>query len=116
MISAADIAAMSDADLDTAYAAYFDVHDMVTYSQLATEIGHRLTGVFSFLEGAVGVNRFPLYDARQNYFNQAIVAQGAIVSSAANVASTVKNYALGIGVPLLVAGMIVFYFVYVKRK
>lgn len=116
MIAAAELQALSDSDLDTAYAAYFDVKDTATYTQLGSEIVNRLTSVFSFVQGVFGGTRFPLWEARQAYFKQTVAAQSSVANSAANVAGTAKDYMLGIGVPLVATAVIVLYLIYANRK
>lgn len=111
----ADMTSLSDSQLDAAYAASYDLGDGPSTAAYGVEIVDRLASGLSFLEGAFGVTRFPLYTARKG-FNQVDTAQSSIVQSANNVASTVGHWTLGIGLPLLLLAGTVFYFVYVKRK
>ena len=102
-----DYASLSDSDLDNAYQAAWNTLqtatgvDKVTWSSTVNDIAQniltRVGGLWGALTGAVGYNRFPLYNAIQvanpnaGGFQQSAVAQTAIANSAANVASNVTS-------------------------
>ena len=95
MSQATDAALLSDSQLDAAYAAYYDAGDLTSANIYAQVILTRLQSFGSFLEGALGVTRFPLFDARQaatpGGFQQAQAAQSSISTSAGNLASAAGN-------------------------
>lgn len=113
---------LSDSQLDSAYAAYFDAGDIASASLIEQEIITRQESVFSFLESAVGVTDFPLY-ATRGHFKAVDAAQTAIVDHTKQVGSAIESGAsslvwgtLKVLAPVLVIGGIVFYYMYVKRR
>lgn len=120
------IALLTNAQLDAVYAAYFDAGDLTSANQYAQEILTRLQSPWAFIEGAVGVTTFPLFDARQatvqGGFQQSQAAQSSIGTSASNLATSAGNAiksglsALGTGAVLGVVVFGILAYVYIERK
>lgn len=114
---------LSDADLDAAFAASYDLHDQVSTAYYAAEISNRLQSVWSFVSGAFGSNRFPLYAARTG-FSQSQAAQSSVADSAQNVASAAGSavktglgaLGMGAGLALIVGGLLLYGYVTHGRK
>lgn len=120
-------AGLTDSQLDAAYAAYYDAHDQQDAGVLADEIIQRQASVMSFMEGLVGVERFPLYTARTQAvtgFSQVGTAQTAVAQSASHVATSIKNgatnligkFGLGAGVIVGVAVLAGAWYFFMRAK
>ena len=126
MGAVSDFASLSDGDLDAAYSNAWNTRqaatgaDKVIWAQTVDDIAQniidRIGGTWGFITGAVGYNRFPLYNAIQaanpnaGGFQQSATAQTSIANSAANVAQNVTTAfkwgvggAMGLGIAALVA-------------
>ena len=101
-----NLRSLSDAELDAFYSAARGVP-----RQLASlEIIDRLDSVWSFVSGAFGKTRFPLYEQSPFAFHQVETAQGAIATRAGDVAGSLKLWGGGliIAVALLAIAYILF--------
>ena len=118
-----DYTNLTDADLDAAYAAVYDTQaqtgDSATLYGLGGEIITRLatgvSGVWSYLSGVFGNNRFPLYTARTG-FSQSSAARTATSASVQQVSTTAVNAVSGTvstvsglvnNLPLIIGGLVV---------
>lgn len=119
MIDTTDAATLTDAELDAAFAAAYDLHDQNATVYYSTEIVNRLASLYSFAAGLLGQDRFPLYEARVN-FSQSQAAQSSVKDSAGNIASAAKTglFALGGGavVGLAVVGVAAWWWYFGRRK
>ena len=111
-----DLINVTDSQLDSMYANNFDAGYADT-NIIGFEIVDRLSNVSSFIQGLIGVNRFPLYNARGR-FKQSDTAQTSVKDSAKNVADTIAGFSLGVFGPVAAAGIVILiiYFVIMKRK
>lgn len=118
-----DYSALSNAQLDMAYAASFDVGDHVAMDAYAQEILTRDKSFLNFGASFLGVHIFPLYDARVNTkpqtpglnpantpvapgFDAVSTAQDSVGAAAISLEGTAKNAfsfaAIGVGGLLVV--------------
>lgn len=115
MTLASDIVLLSDGQLDSVFAAYYDAGDNDSAMTVGAEIRSRLATVSGFFSGLIGGHAFPLYEARTN-FSQAGAAQSSVSTSASNLAAKAGDAiktglgALGGGVTvaLILAGIVYF--------
>lgn len=119
-----DYSALSNNQLDMAYAASFDVGDHVAMDAYAQEIITREQSFLNFGAAFLGVHTFPMYDARVNTkpqtpglnqantptapgFSAVSTAQDSVGAAAVSLENTAKSAfsfaALGVGGLLLVA-------------
>lgn len=113
-----DAQAMTNAELDAAYAAYYDAgRGGSELAILGTEIAGRLASVQGFVSGLFGHDQFPLYSERlakaYGVSTQAASARQAVSDSAANVASKIT---FGVGALLSVAALIAIAVILIKVK
>lgn len=92
-----DYAALSNSDLDSAYAAAFATGDSPIYTAAGDEIIQRLATPLSAFESALGIHRFPQWDAIQASgrttasFVATDTAQQAVVDASGNVVKKVES-------------------------
>lgn len=99
-----ELAALTDAQLDQAFAACWDVRDYAAADVYGGEIRNRLVSPTSFIGGLFGSHRFPLFEARIE-FSQSGAAQGSLVDSAGNVVTAVDE-AIKSELPYLILGAV----------
>lgn len=92
-----DATGMSDSALDAAYANAWDTKQYTVAHEYGSEIISRLSGVWSFVSGVFGNERFPKYSHRVQNTGQTFTQTGATRDS---VAVAAKNVADGIGTGL----------------
>ena len=90
-----DLTSLSDATLDGAFDASYQVGDAASIAIYGAEIRARLQTVFSFLGGLLGQDRFPKYTARTG-FQQSAAAQTSTSAAAVNVASNISSGATAV--------------------
>lgn len=120
MLTTAQVASLSDSALDAAFAAEYDARRTGTkyYGDLSGEISYRVASVWSFVSGAFGSTRFPMWEARTakaTGFSQSQAAQASIKASAANVASTAGSI-LTTGATFAIVGLIAAGFLVYQLK
>lgn len=112
-----NVADLSDADLDNAFAASHGLGDYITADFYGAEIRDRLISVRSFIGGLFSSeSRFPKYE-RVTQFSQSSAARESVSTAAQNVADTAKNAITlggGITIVILLAGVALFAFAYAK--
>lgn len=101
----AGVGGLSDAALDAAFAASFDKGDVFAIQYYGAEIIDRLTSVWSFVAGAFGAQRFPLYEARAR-FSQSGAARGSLGDSAADVSKGIAAAGMPVAGVVAVIGLI----------
>lgn len=87
---------LTDGELDSAFAACWDIGDYASANLIGEEIRSRLVTFGSFIAGIFGQSRFPLYEARTG-FSQAGAAQSSTAQSARNLATTAGQVVQGAG-------------------
>lgn len=105
-----EFSGLSDSQLDAAYGQAVDNGQSATAARFGLEINSRQASVGSFLLGAVGVNRFPIYAAKSSSQFSTTSAQGDITKSAAAVADKVTFSAKAILITALIIGLAVVTF------
>lgn len=102
---------LTDTELDTAYAACWDVkgYDAAHYYQ--TEIIVRLASPLSFFGGLLGVERFPKYAARSG-FDQTAAARESTADSVSNVTDVIG----GMSTKIIVSVVAVAALLYLIKK
>ena len=98
--------AMSDSRIDSVYAVAFDSKDAFTASGAGVEILDRLATARSFITGALGIVRFPLYDAR-GAFQQVDTARDAIADNTKKVVDSLSTGMYGLIALIVFVGVVV---------
>lgn len=121
---------LSNAELDDSYASsYASMQNSTGAIKLtwanavaaqALEIIDRISGVFGFLKGSVGINQFPKYDDIQKKggggFQQSATAQTAISAHASDVSKTIGDAVGKIGLAGLGLGIAALSLLIMLRK
>ena len=119
-LTTADVQAMSNNQLDDAYAAAYNAGNSQDLTVAGLEILNRENGVLGWGESIFGYNPFPQYTAlkssgvnpnvTQIFADPVAVAQSGLAASASNVAGTLTSWGIGTGLvlALVAAAVIVF--------
>lgn len=112
----ADVLPLTDAELDAAFAASFDVGDYAAADVYGAYIRERLASFGGAITGLFGGESFPLYGARLNY-SQVDAARSSVSDSAGNVASTLGDtFKFGLGGLAVFALVGIAVYAYFGRK